>query len=194
MKNLSLIFLALIVQGLLSCSKSDSSSDPTPTTPVTSDSPYFEYQINNATAVHVDCSEIKFEANSGGSTVVTVLATSASTKSTFSFAFYGAAAAIDTVKTGEHPLLAYSNFTSKEPLHLSVKVPQTTGGSDYYYGLAPSDASHKHTIKSITKAGLENGKQIYWVEGEYKCLGQQLPGTNTATISGKYRFKLLTVQ
>jgi hypothetical protein len=193
MKNPSLLLLVLIVLGLLSCSKVDS-SNPTPITPVTSDSPYFEYQINNSTAVHVDCSEIKFEATSGGNSVVAVLATSASTKATFSYAFYGAAAALDTVKIGSHPLLAYSNFTLKEPLHISVKVPQTTGGSDYFYGLEPSEATHKHTIKSITKAGVENGKQIYWVEGEYSCKGQQLPGTNTATISGKYRFKLLTVQ
>ncbi|MEA5402508.1 hypothetical protein VB776_06255 [Arcicella sp. DC2W] len=198
MKNLSALLLALFVLGFVSCAKEDNpSGTTTPVTPGTSEEPYFEYKINSSTAVHVDCSAIKFEATSGGSSVVLVVASSASTKSTFTFAFYGASAALDTVKTGTHPLLEYSSFTSPTtaiPMHLSVKVPQTTGGTDYFYSLAPSEATHKHTIKSITKAGVENGKRIYWVEGEYSCKGQQLPGTNTATISGKYRFKLLAMQ
>lgn len=198
MKNLSLLLLALFVLCFVSCSKEDNSSGTiTPVTPGTSEEPYFEYKINSGTAVHVDCSAIQFEATSGGSSVVLIVASSASTKSTFTFAFYGAAAALDTVKVGSHPLLVYSSFTSPStaiPLHLSLKVPQTTGGTDYFYGLAPSEATHTHIIKSITKAGVENGKRIYWVEGEYNCKGQQLPGTTTATISGKYRFKLLTVQ
>ena len=196
MKNLSTLFLALLVLGFISCTKKDDPTNPV-TPPTTTEEPYFEYKINNNSAVHVDCSAIKFEATSGGSTVTLVVATSASTNSTFTFAFYGAAAALDTVKAGNHPLLAYSSFmpvSSATPLHLSLKVPQTTGSNDYFYSLAPSEATHKHTIKSITKAEIENGKRIYWVEGEYNCKGQQLPGTTTATISGKYRFKLLAVQ
>ncbi|MDR6563200.1 MULTISPECIES: hypothetical protein [unclassified Arcicella] len=195
MKNLSALLLALFVLGFVSCTKKDDPSNPvTPTTP---EEPYFEYKINNNSAVHVDCSAIKFLAASGGNTVTLVVATSSSTNSTFTFAFYGAATALDTVKTGSHPLLAYSSFmpvSSAIPMHLSLKVPQTTGSNDYFYSLAPSEATHKHTIKSITKGDVESGRRIYWVEGEYSCKGQQLPGTTTATISGKYRFKLLAIQ
>lgn len=195
MKNLPILLLALFVLGFVSCSKEN---DPSVTpTPGGTTLPYFEYKINNASAVHIDCSAIQFEATNGGSSVKVIVATSASTKATFTYAFYGAASALDTVKAGSHPLLAYTefvNYANSIAMHISVKVPQTTGGTDYFYGLAPSEATHTHNIKSITKGDVENGKQIYWVEGEYSCKGQQLPSTTTATISGKYRFKLLTVK
>src|SRR6476660_6226832 len=81
----SIIFL-LVVSAAISCSKDNESGPDSGTGGTGAKTPYIEYKIGTNAAVRVDCSEISFEARPN-ETVSGVIATSASTKASFSFAF-----------------------------------------------------------------------------------------------------------
>lgn len=186
------IFIILIIL-LWGCNSNDpvSSNDQITTT---NDSPYFTYKIGTANAVTVNCEHIKFESNYGGDHIEPILATSQSTRSTFSYAFYGSSSSMDSVKVGRHPLISYSAFASTVPMHFSLKAPRTTGSNDFYFAVNSDSQNYYHNITSIEKKNLENGKRVYLVHGSYKLKAQNIVDNEIADIEGKYFFKLLTVE
>ncbi|RCH55590.1 hypothetical protein DJ568_06775 [Mucilaginibacter hurinus] len=184
-----LVILCIMLTAVVSCSKSGNGPDGSNNGGST---PYFEYSIGGDKAIRVNCAEINFSARDG-ETISGVFATSASNKSTFSFTFPATSAAIEAAGTGDYPVLPFKGYLDgSEPFEFSLRAPKTAGGTDYYMATEPTAADHKNTVKKIEKGSVESGKQVYWVEGEYK-----LPAKNadeqTTTITGKYRFKLYTL-
>ncbi|MCF8242115.1 MAG: hypothetical protein K9J16_12065 [Melioribacteraceae bacterium] len=174
---------------LTSCDVADSENEPTG-----EETPYFSYQIKENQAVMVNCEKINFIAESGGDYVQPIFAASASTNSTFSYAFYGSAEIIDTLSTGEYPIIPYTGWASQIPMHFSLKVPRTKGGNDFYLTINSDSPEHKHLIDLIEKKGLENGMRVYFVQGSYNLQAKNVVDSDTVNISGKYFFKLLTIE
>lgn len=195
---LAFLFLAGIV--ITSCSKSNldpaekGKTDNPPGKDNDDDDkklPYFEYAIGTDKAVKVDC-EIAFEAETGD-VITGIYAISASTNAIFSFSFPAFSGTVAKMSPGLYPLKPFIGIAYyKEAFHLSVKVPKTSGGLDYFVSVAPSPDTHKNEITKIEKGTVENGKQAYLITGKYN-----LPAVNankeTALISGSYRFKILTL-
>nr|WP_068892250.1 FISUMP domain-containing protein [Pedobacter panaciterrae] len=206
MKTLSYLFALLFLAGIVttSCSKSDTGSagNGNNDTPGKDNgngngsddsSPYFEYAVGSGKTVRVNCSEIAFAAQTGD-VFTGVYATSASTKATFSFAFPAFSGTVAKMTVGLYPLKEFIGYAyDTVAFHFSLKAPQTPGGTDYFISVAPTADNHKNQVTKIDKGAIENGKQIYWVTGQYN-----LPAVNankeTTSISGNYRFKLLTLQ
>ncbi len=183
-----LLFLIAIVFFLFSCDVTNTGqTDKSKTTP------YFTYKINNGNSVEVNCEKIRFEATSGGNYVQALFGQSESINSTFSYAFYGSAAIMDTLEKGEYPLLPYTGWSSKIPMHFSLKVPKTIGNTDYYLTIESSSGEYKHTIESIKKDDIENGKRVYFISGSYKLKAENIIDEEIVDIVGDYYFKLLTV-
>lgn len=154
--------------------------------------PYFEYAIGSDNAIHINCAEINFSANEGD-VITGVYATSASTKVTFSFSFPAFSGAVEGAGIGAYAVKEFLGYADNSAaFNFSLRAPKTPGGTDYYYSTEPKDDSYKNNVKKIDKGAIESGKQVYWIEGEYK-----LPAINaakeTTTISGKYRFKIFTL-
>ncbi|PJJ83071.1 hypothetical protein [Mucilaginibacter auburnensis] len=196
--SLLLFWASMIV---VSCTKTgtspngtDQSSNNNNNTPATTESPYFEYSIGADAAVRVDCSDIAFSAKPGD-VMVAVYANFVNTKASFLFAFPASATAVQAAVTGSYPVSAYSSFTNPASLkafELSLRAPKTIGGTDYFYSVAPTNATYENKIKSIAKGAIEGTKQVYWIEGEFKMPAENV-AKQTTTLSGKYRFKLLTL-
>ncbi len=181
-----LLFISLTI----SCSK-DSNSGPD-SEPISGGgaSPFIEYKIGSNSAVRVDCSEISFEARPN-ETVSGVIATSASTKASFSFAFPARTAEINKLVVGNYSIKVFNGTIHSEAFHISLRAPKTPGGTDYYSSLDASGTSFKNEVKSIEKSSA-NGKQTSFINGVFSLEAKNAAG-DVQTISGSYRFKLVTL-
>ncbi len=190
-KNLSLSFYLFIVAlTTFSCSKGDSKADNNSNN--TTD-PSFSYVIYDR-LIGINCSDIAFVA-SPGDVMVDVIATHASSKVSFNFAFPASSSALETAGTGRFPVAAYSEFSNTNNLsafQLSMKLPTTANGTDFYMSTTPTNSTHVNNVTKIHKGGIEGNRLVYWVEGNFS-----IPAENTAkqttTVKGQYRFKLLTL-
>ena len=182
------ILFLIIIFSLLSCGVTD--TEEVNNTNIT---PYFTFKIDNASSVEVNCERISFVASSGGEHVQGLFGQSESVNSTFSYAFYGSSAVMDTLRIGEYPLLPYTGWSSKIPMHFSLKVPRTSGDTDYYLTVESTSSEYKHIVESIEKGDVENGMRIYYVSGFYKLKAKNIIDDEIVDIEGEYYFKLLTV-
>lgn len=188
-KQISLfVFLFLTI----SCSKdSDSGPGQGPETGGGGGTtPFIEYKIGSNSAVRVDCSEISFEARSN-ETVSGVVATSASTKASFSFAFPARSPEINKLTAGNYPIKAFNGTIHSEAFHISLRAPKTPGGTDYYASLDGTGTAFKNEVKSIEKSS-SSGKQTNLVNGVFSLEAKNAAG-DIQTITGSYRFKLVTL-
>ena len=152
--------------------------------------PFIEYKIGSNSAVRVDCSEISFEARSN-ETVSGVIATSASTKASFSFAFPAKSAEISKLIAGNYPIKAFNGTIHSEIFHISLRAPKTTGGTDYYVSMDGAGTAFKNEVKSIEKSS-SAGKQTNWINGVFSLEAKNAAG-DIQPIIGSYRFKLVTL-
>ncbi|SKB37178.1 hypothetical protein [Daejeonella lutea] len=185
----SIIFL-LVVSAAISCSKDEESGPDSDTGGTGTKTPFIEYKIGTNAAVRVDCSEISFEARPN-ETVSGVIATSASTKASFSFAFPARTSEINKLSAGFYPIKAFNGTIHSESFHISLRVPKTPGGTDYYSSLEATGTAFKNEVKSIEKTSA-NGKQTSFVNGVFTLEGKNAAG-DIQTVSGSYRFKLITI-
>lgn len=151
--------------------------------------PFIEYKIGSNASVRVDCSEISFEAKPN-ETVAGVVATSASTRASFSFAFPAKTTEINKLGPGSYLIKRFDGTIHSEPFHLSLRAPKTPGGTDYYISIAGTGA-FKNEVKSIEKSS-SGGKQTSWVSGEFNLEAKNAAG-DVQPIMGTYKFKLLTL-
>ena len=183
------IFLVCLVL-TVSCSK-DTDNGPGPETGGgSSTTPFIEYKIGSNSAVRVDCSEISFEARAN-ETVSGVVATSASTKVSFSFAFPSRSIEINKLTAGNYLIKAFNGTIHSEAFHISLRAPKTPGGTDYYVSLDGTGSAFKNEVKSIEKSS-SNGKQTSLVNGVFSLEAKNAAG-DAQTITGSYRFKLVTL-
>ncbi len=152
--------------------------------------PFIEYKIGSNSVVRVDCSEISFEARSN-ETVSGVVATSASTKASFSFAFPAKSTEISKLTAGNYPIKAFNGTIHSEIFHISLRAPKTTGGTDYYVSLDGVGTVFKNEVKSIEKSS-SAGKQTNWINGSFSLEAKNAAG-DIQPITGSYRFKLVTL-
>lgn len=184
-----LVYLVLISL-TFSCSKDGGSDTGPQNASGGAVSPFIEYKIGSSSAVRVDCSEISFEARPN-ETVSGVVATSVSTKASFSFAFPSRTAEINKLSAGVYPIKAFNGTIYGEAFHISLRVPKTTGGTDYYSSLDATGSAFKNEVKSIEKSSA-NGKQTNFVNGVFTLEAKNAAG-DVQQISGSYRFKLVTL-
>jgi len=180
---------------ICSCSKSKSGiNDPDETGKPDDNTKtaYIEYAIGTDKPIRVDCSHMVFAADQGD-VVKTVLASSASTKASFSIAFPATAEAIGKQAAGNYAIKEYSSWLADDPVFtFSLKAPKTSGATDYFFSLNGSAPTYKNEIIKIEKAGTENGKQVYWISGKYLLAAKNLNG-DEAVIAGSYLLKVLVI-
>ncbi len=189
-----LSFLIVIAIIFSACSKDNGDNETEDNTVIESGTPYFTFKIGSRQPVTVNCERITFVAESGGDHIQPVLGKSESINSTFSYAYYGSSAIMDTLKSGEFPLIPYTGWSSKIPMHFSLKAPRTEGENDFYLTTADSSSQYKHLIESIEKKDVESGMRVYYVNGSYNLKAENIIDNEIVDISGQYHFKLLTVE
>lgn len=188
-KFLKVTLICAMLSLIISCSK-----ESTNNVVGNSDLPYFEYSINGAAAVRVECDKIIFEGQSS-KPYSGVLAGFTSTLAQFTFDFPSTATAINKLSPGIYAVREYSSFYSTDsiPFRLTVKVPKTAGVRNYYYSKNPASASEKNEVTKIEKGEIEKGKRVYNVQGSYKV--QAKDTANVAVqVTGSYKFKLLLIE
>ncbi|HKG05556.1 MAG TPA: fibrobacter succinogenes major paralogous domain-containing protein [Pedobacter sp.] len=194
-KHLHVVLIALAMC-FFACSKSGSNPEtenngPSGTEPDNS-LPYIEYEIGGAKSVRVDCREISFSAKTG-EVFGSVFATSASTKATFSFAFPAFSGDVEKKTTGAYPIKPFIGYAyDTEAFHFSFRAPKTAGGNDYYISIAPTSNAYKNNITKITKADIESGKQVFWIDGDFNLQAVNAEAEDIL-IKGRYRFKIFTL-
>ncbi len=184
-----LLFCFILLTG---CNKSNNDNNTNTTGTTSNSNPFVEYIISG-NKIRVDCSNLLFEAQNGDINTG-VLAISQSTKASFSFSFPAFYGDFEKLSTGNYPIKEYAGYAYDTiPFHFSLKAPKTSGGTDYYLSLEPTNTTFKNQISAIEKGTVENGKQVYWVTGQFNLAAKNV-ANSIITIAGNYKFKLLTLQ